>query len=71
MVVVVGDNSLRHLGMKVKTAGENVARADIDLAGQQLELVQALHETGVPTLVVYVNGKPIAEPWIEDNIPAI
>lgn len=71
VVVVVGDNSLRHLGMKVKTAGENVARADIDLAGEQLELVQALHATGVPTLVVYVNGKPIAEPWIEDHIPAI
>ena len=71
VVVVVGDNSLRHLGMKVKTAGENVARADIDLAGKQLELVQALHATGVPTLVVYVNGKPIGEPWIEDNIPAI
>lgn len=71
VVVVVGDNSLRHLGMKVKTAGENMARADIDLAGEQLELVKALHATGVPTLVVYVNGKPIAEPWIQDHIPAI
>ena len=40
VVVVVGDNSLRHLGMKVKTAGENVARADIDLAGQQLSAVR-------------------------------
>ena len=68
--VVVGDNSLRHLG-NLRTAGENMARADINLAGKQLELVQALHATGVPLIVVYVNGKPIAEPWIDDTVDAI
>ena len=68
--VVVGDNSLRHLNKK-KTAGENMARSKINLAGNQLKLVKSLENLTNKLVVVYVNGKPIAEPWIEDNIDAI
>lgn len=68
--VVVGDNSLRHLNKK-KTAGENMARSNINLAGNQLELVKKLQNLPNKLVVVYVNGKPIAEPWIEENIDAI
>ena len=68
--VVVGDNSLRHLNKK-KTAGENMARSKINLAGNQLKLVKSLEKLTNKLVVVYVNGKPIAEPWIEDNIDAI
>ena len=68
--VVVGDNSLRHLNKK-KTAGENMARANINLAGNQLKLVKSLEKLTNKLVVVYVNGKPIAEPWIENNIDAI
>ena len=68
--VVVGDNSLRHLNKK-KTAGENMARSKINLAGNQLKLVKSLKNLTNKLVVVYVNGKPIAEPWIEDNIDAI
>ena len=68
--VVVGDNSLRHLNKK-KTAGENMARSKINLAGNQLKLVKGLKKLTNKLVVVYVNGKPIAEPWIEDNIDAI
>tara|TARA_B100000768_G_scaffold6005_1_gene7049 strand:+ start:3075 stop:5384 length:2310 start_codon:yes stop_codon:yes gene_type:complete len=69
-IVVVGDNPLRY-DRKGKTSGENVARSSIGLFGQQLELVQAIHATGTPTIVVLVNGRPLAEPWIVDNIPAL
>ena len=68
--VVVGDNSLRHLNKK-KTAGENMARSKINLAGNQLKLVKSLKKLTNKLVVVYVNGKPIAEPWIEENIDAI
>jgi beta-glucosidase len=68
--VVVGDNSLRHLNKK-KTAGENMARAKINLAGNQLKLVKSLEKLSNKLVVIYVNGKPIAEPWIEENIDAI
>ncbi len=71
VIMVVGDNSMRHLGEKGKVSGENVARAELNLAGNQLALVQAIHSLGKPMTIVLVNGKPISEPWISDNIPAI
>ena len=68
--VVVGDNSLRHLKKK-KTAGENMARANINLAGNQLNLVKSLNKLNNELIVIYVNGKPIAEPWIAENVNSI
>ena len=65
---------MRHLGERgptSKVAGENVARAALDLAGNQLALVQSMHAAGKPIIVVLINGKPIAEPWLVENIPAI
>ncbi len=69
-IVVVGDNSMRYK-WKDKTAGENMGRANLDLFGKQLELVQAIEKTGTSVIIVLVNGKPISEPWLEKNIPAI
>ena len=69
-IVVVGDNSMRYK-WKDKTAGENMARASLNLFGKQLDLVKAIKETGTPVIIVLVNGKPISEPWLEENIPAI
>ena len=70
IIVVVGDNSMRYK-WKDKTAGENMARAELNLAGKQLELVRSLKEINDNVIVVYVNGKPISEPWIQNNIPSI
>ena len=69
-IVVVGDNSMRYK-WKDKTAGENMARSSLDLFGKQLDLVKAIEKTGTPVIVVLVNGKPISEPWLQKNIPAI
>ena len=70
VIVVVGDNSMRYKWSE-KTAGENTARAELNLAGKQLDLVMRLKETGKNVIVVYVNGRPISEPWISKNINAI
>jgi len=70
IIVVVGDNSQRILKSK-RTAGENMGRANLNLAGKQLELVQKLKKINKNVVVVYVNGKPIAEPWIDKNIDGI
>ena len=70
VIVVVGDNSMRYK-WKDKTAGENMARAELNLAGKQLELVRSLKEINNNVIVVYVNGKPISEPWIQNNISSI
>ena len=70
VVLVVGDNSMRYKWNQ-KTAGENTARAELNLAGKQLELAMRLKESGNNVIVVYVNGRPISEPWISENINAI
>ena len=70
VVVVVGDNSMRYK-WKDKTAGENMDRAELNLAGKQLQLVKSLKKINKNIIVVYVNGKPISEPWIQDNIPSV
>ena len=56
---------------KDKTAGENMARAELNLAGKQLKLVMSLKEINKNVIVVYVNGRPISEPWIQENIRAV
>jgi beta-glucosidase len=69
-VLVVGENSFRW-AWNEKTCGENSARSDIGLAGLQQELVKAVYETGTPTIVILVNGRPLATEWIADNISTI
>ena len=51
--------------------GEGLDRADLDLSGVQLDLVKAVYETGVPMVVVLINGRPITMNWIAENAPAI
>ncbi len=69
-IVVVGSNPLRY-DRKGKTSGENVARSSIGLFGNQLELVKAIQASGTPTIVVLINGRPLAEPWIVENVDAL
>lgn len=51
--------------------GEGIDRATLNLTGVQLELVQEVHKLGKPLIVVYINGRPIAEPWIVEHADAI
>ena len=36
-----------------------------------MELVQAIHATGKPVVVVLVNGRPLSVGWIVNNVPSI
>jgi beta-glucosidase len=62
-VVVVGESQ--------ETCGEKRDAATLELTGLQQELVQAVHSTGTPTVVILVNGRPLAIPWISENVPVI
>jgi beta-glucosidase len=68
-VVVVGDNE--------QTAREAYAenhlgdRADLRLVGQQEDLVRAVLDTGTPTVLVLINGRPPAIPELAERAPAI
>jgi beta-glucosidase len=67
-VLVVGDKS----GLtKDCTCGESRDRATLGLPGIQDELVQAIYETGTPTVVVLTTGRPLAIPWMAEHSPAI
>ena len=68
-IVVVGENSLRY--DNTKTSGENLDSPVLELAGKQLELVKAVQSSGKPTIVVLINGGPIASPWVTANINGI
>ncbi len=70
VVVVVGSNSLRY-DAKEKNCGENTDRANINLQGNQLKLVKRIYEKNKNVVVVFVNGRPLGEPWIKEHIPAI
>lgn len=51
--------------------GEGIDRMTLQLSGVQLELFQEIHKLGKPIVVVYINGRPIAEPWIDEHAHAI
>ena len=51
--------------------GEGIDRSSLNLMGVQLELVQEVYKLGKPVVVVYINGRPIAEPWIDEHVHAI
>lgn len=51
--------------------GEGIDRMTLELAGVQLELIQEIHRLGKPVVIVYINGRPIAEPWVDDHAHAI
>jgi beta-glucosidase len=59
------------VGESADMVGEAASRSSLDLPGRQLDLVKAIHETGKPTIVVLVNGRPPTIGWIVEKVPAI
>lgn len=62
-ILVIGGNEL--------TAKEGQDSDDLDLVGHQEALVKAVHATGVPTVVMLLQSRPLSIPWIAEHIPAI
>lgn len=79
-IVVIGDTSST-LGagtgetdpryLQVATVGEGFDRCTLMAPGVQGDLVKAVAATGKPTVVVMVQGRPISDPWMKRNVPAI
>jgi beta-glucosidase len=65
-IVLVGES--QH---DTHTDGESHDVASLDLTGEQEELIQAIFETGTPTVVVLINGRPLSTRWISEHIPAL
>ena len=65
------DVAILVVGEDRKIVGESRTRINLDLSGHQKELVQAIQATGVPTVMVLVNGRAIGINWADKHIPAI
>jgi len=59
------------LGEEAILSGEAHSRANIDLPGDQAELVRILHETGKPVIAVILAGRPLTLANIIDNVDAM
>jgi len=69
-VVVLGENE-RWAPNDEGTNGEGRDIASLNLTGIQEDLLKAVHETGTPTVLVLINGRPLSIPWASEHIPAI
>lgn len=68
VILVLGDRS----GMTPDcTTGETRDSVDLRLPGVQEELARAVISTGKPVVVVLVNGRPYAMPWLHERANAI
>jgi beta-glucosidase len=73
-IVVVGENQGQNDVDEEKdppTDGEGHDIASLDLTGVQEDLIKAVYETGTPTVVVLVNGRPLSTRWTAEHVPAI
>lgn len=73
-IVVVGtwsrDQNQLWQGLNA-TTGEHVDVSSLNLVGAMPYLVDAIINTGKPTVVVFSSGKPITEAWISANASAL
>lgn len=63
LIAVVGETAMM--------SGEAACRMNLDLPGDQVELLKTLKSTGKPLVVVLSNGRPLAIPWVAENADAI
>ncbi len=59
------------LGEHGYQSGEGRSRSEIGLPGLQQELLEAVHQVNKNIVLVLMNGRPLAIPWADENIPAI
>jgi beta-glucosidase len=64
-VVILG------LGEWQGISGEGFDRTDLDLPGNQEQLLEAVVAVGKPVVVVLENGRPLTIGWAKEHVPAI
>jgi beta-glucosidase len=68
-ILVVGENeSTNREAWAEEHRGD---RDSLELLGAQNELVKAVVETGTPTVVLLINGRPLSINYIAEKVPAI
>jgi beta-glucosidase len=70
-VAAKSDVAIVVAGTNLSVANEAADRTNLDLPGNQLELIKAVYAANPKTVVVLVNGMALTINWVDDNIPAI
>lgn len=65
------DVAIMVLGGNEKTVREEYSRTSLDLAGRQQQLLEAVYATGVPVVLVMVDGRAATINWADKFVPAI
>lgn len=63
VIMALGEHGLQ--------SGEGRSRTEIDLPGVQQELLEAIFKVNTNIVLVLSNGRPLAIPWADENIPSI
>lgn len=77
-IVAVGGSSMMDYGIgwgqdknHAKTCGEGFDLSSLGLCGKQEKLVQAVLQTGTPTILVHIDGRPASIPDLYDKANAV
>lgn len=62
-IVVLGENSAE--------VGEGKGKMNLDLEPAEINLLKAVQQTGTPTVLVMLNGRPLTVNWAAQNVHAI
>lgn len=65
------DVAIMVLGGNEKTVREEYSRTSLNLAGRQQQLLEAVHATGKPVVLVMVDGRASTINWSDKYIPSI
>lgn len=65
------DVAVMVLGGNEKTVREEYSRTSLNLAGRQQQLLEAVYATGVPVVLVMVDGRAATINWADKYVPAI
>jgi beta-glucosidase len=74
VVIFAGGLSARIEGEEMKLAADGFASGDrtsLDLPAPQQKLLERLHATGKPVVLVLMSGSAVSVNWADQNIPAI
>ncbi len=67
----ISDVAVLVVGESREMSGEASSKTNLNLPGEQEELVKAIYKTGTPVIVVLMNGRPLTINWISKYIPAV
>jgi len=59
------------MGEDEKRVGEALSRTSLELPSRQQHLLEALHATGKPVILVLINGQPLTINWADRFLPGI